>query len=88
LEYGYAVKIISRFERSDAYIDKLLDNEIRNNNFNQMDKGLLTEIVNGVIRWKWKLDWVLTGFYQGDYLKCLNIVKNALRVGFIPNIIS
>ncbi|TAL67556.1 MAG: 16S rRNA (cytosine(967)-C(5))-methyltransferase RsmB [Bacteroidetes bacterium] len=78
---GIAVKILSRFERSDAYLEKLLDNEIRNNNFNQMDKGLLTELVNGVIRWKWKLDWVLTGFYQGDYLKCLNIVKNALRVG-------
>ena len=78
---GIAVKILSRFERSDAYLEKLLDNEIRNNNFNQMDRGLLTELVNGVIRWKWKLDWVLTGFYQGDYLKCLNIVKNALRVG-------
>ncbi|MBI5324135.1 MAG: 16S rRNA (cytosine(967)-C(5))-methyltransferase RsmB [Ignavibacteriae bacterium] len=78
---GIAVKILSRFERSDAYLEKLLDNEIRNNNFNQMDKGLLTELVNGVIRWKWKLDWVLTGFYQGDYLKCLNIVKNSLRVG-------
>jgi 16S rRNA (cytosine967-C5)-methyltransferase len=44
------------------------------------DKALLTEIINGVIRWKSRLDWVLVGFYVGDYLKCLSIVKNAMRV--------
>ncbi len=76
-----AVKIISRFERSDAYLDKLLNKELSDTDMIKEDKALLTELVNGVIRWRWKLDWVLTGFYKGDYLKCLNIVKNALRVG-------
>jgi len=76
-----AVKIISRFERSDAYLDKLILKEFRESELSREDKSLLTELVNGVIRWRWKLDWVLTGFYKGDYLKCLNIVKNALRVG-------
>ena len=75
-----AVRILHRFERSDAYIDKLLNNELSNNNLNKFDKSLLTELVNGVIRWRWKLDWGLTGFYHGDYLKCLNIVKNSMRV--------
>lgn len=76
-----AVRILSRFERSDSYIDKLVEKELRYNNLNQMDKALLTELVNGVIRWKLKLDWALVGFYIGDYLKCLNVVKNAMRVG-------
>ena len=74
-----AIKILSRFERSDAYLDKLLDNELNSGGLSVRDKSLLTEIVNGVVRWRWKLDWVLTGFYFGDYLKCLNIVKNAMR---------
>ncbi|MBM2815552.1 MAG: Ribosomal small subunit methyltransferase [Ignavibacteria bacterium] len=76
-----AVKLLSRYERSDAYIDKLLDYEMRETTLNSLDKSLLTEIVNGTIRWRAKIDWVLNGFYRGDYQKCLNIVKNALRVG-------
>lgn len=76
-----AVRILSRFERSDSYIDKLLEKELKYNNLNPMDKALLTELVNGVIRWKLKLDWALVGFYIGDFLKCLNVVKNSMRVG-------
>jgi 16S rRNA (cytosine967-C5)-methyltransferase len=75
-----AVRVLSRFERSDSYIDKLIDYELKTGNLSQLDKSLFTELVNGVIRWKGKLDYVLVGFYQGDYMKCLNIVKNALRV--------
>jgi len=75
-----AIRILSRFERSDSYIDKLVDYELRTGNLSDLDKSLLTELVNGVIRWKSKIDWVLVGFYHGDYLKCLNIVKNAMRV--------
>lgn len=75
-----AIKILNRFERSDSYIEKLLDKAIKQYNFSELDRGLLTELVYGVIRWKAKLDYVLVGFYFGDYLKCLNVVKNAMRV--------
>jgi 16S rRNA (cytosine967-C5)-methyltransferase len=77
-----AIRILSRFERSDAYLDKLIERELSNGELSAKDRALLTELINGVIRWRWKLDWGLTGFYHGDYLKCLNIVKNAMRVAF------
>jgi 16S rRNA (cytosine967-C5)-methyltransferase len=76
-----AVKILNRYERSDSYVDKLLTYHLTKSELNPVDKSLLTELVNGVIRWRSKLDWVLTGFYHGDYHKCLNLVKNAMRVG-------
>ncbi|HRP02991.1 MAG TPA: 16S rRNA (cytosine(967)-C(5))-methyltransferase RsmB [Candidatus Kapabacteria bacterium] len=75
-----AVKLLNRYDRSDSYIDKLLTNALKNEHLIQQDKALLTEIVNGVIRWRARLDWVLTGFYYGDYQKCLNLVKNAMRI--------
>jgi len=75
-----AVKILNRYDRSDSYIDKLLANALNNEKLIQQDKALLTELVNGVVRWRARLDWVLTGFYYGDYQKCLNLVKNAMRI--------
>lgn len=76
-----SVKILNRLERSGSYIDKLVDFEINTGNLSDLDKGLLQEIVYGVTRWKAKLDWVLVGFFHGDFQKCFNYVKNALRVG-------
>jgi 16S rRNA (cytosine967-C5)-methyltransferase len=77
---GTAVKILNRVERSDAYLDKLLDAELRSDDMNELDKGLMNEIVTGVIRWKMKLDWVLTGFFHGNFTKAETNIKNALRV--------
>ncbi len=76
-----AVKIICRYERSDAYIDKLIDNEIKHNHYlNDFDKSLLNELVHGVVRWIRRLDWFLNGFYRGNYEKCVPEIKNAMRV--------
>jgi 16S rRNA (cytosine967-C5)-methyltransferase len=78
---GTAVKILTRVERTDAYLDKLLDAEMNSADFNPLDKRLLNELVHGVMRNQSKLDWVLTGFYHGQYSKVVPNVRNALRVG-------
>lgn len=75
-----AVKILCRCERTDSYLDKLIDTELRNSTLNDFDKSLLNEISHGVIRWLRRLDWFLNGFYRGQYEKCLPEVKNAMRV--------
>ncbi len=77
---GIAVKILNRIERTDSYLDKLLDAELRSDELNDLDKGLLTELVHGVLRWQLKLDWVITGFFHGNYPKSDANVRNALRV--------
>jgi len=77
---GTAVKILNRVERTDAYLDRLLDAELRSDEMNELDKGLMNEIVTGVVRWKMRLDWVLTGFFHGNFTKAEINIKNALRV--------
>ena len=77
---GTAVKILNRVERSDAYLDRVLETEMRNTDMNELDKGLMNEIVTGVVRWQMKIDWVLTGFFHGNFTKAETNIKNALRV--------
>lgn len=78
---GIAVKILNRVERTDAYLDKLLDSELRSQELGDADKGLLAEIVHGVLRWQGRLDWVLNGFTHGNFIKSEVNIKNAMRVG-------
>jgi len=77
---GLAVKILNRVERTDAYLDKLLDHEMRSSELSGQDKALLYEIVHGVTRWMGRLDWVLNGFYKGQFSKAIPNLKNGLRV--------
>jgi 16S rRNA (cytosine967-C5)-methyltransferase len=77
---GTAVKILNRVERSDSYLDRLIDAEMRTADMNELDKGLMNEIVTGVVRWQMKLDWVLTGFFHGNFTKAETNIRNALRV--------
>jgi 16S rRNA (cytosine967-C5)-methyltransferase len=77
---GLAVKILNRIERTDSYLDKLLDHQMRSTELSSPDKALLYEIVHGVIRWMGRLDWVLNGFYKGQFSKAIPNLKNGLRV--------
>jgi len=77
---GTAVKTLNRVERTDSYLDKVLDAELKSSDLNDLDKGLLTELTHGVLRWQNKLDWVLNGFSHGNFSKSEINVKNTLRV--------
>lgn len=77
---GEAVKILSRLDRSDSYLDRLVDRSLRSGELDQRDARLLMEITHGVVRHREQLDWVLTGFYHGEFPKCIPPIKNALRV--------
>ncbi len=77
---GTAVRILNRVERTDSYLDKVLDVELRSGDLSDLDKGLLSEIVHGVLRWQNRLDWVLNGFSHGNFAKSEINIKSTLRV--------
>ncbi len=77
---GLAIKILNRIDRTDAYLERMLDNEMKSTELSGPDKALLYEIVHGVVRWQGRLDWILNGFYKGTFSKAIPNLKNGLRV--------
>ncbi|GAB4376451.1 MAG: 16S rRNA (cytosine(967)-C(5))-methyltransferase RsmB [Calditrichia bacterium] len=71
------VEILTKVETRQAYSDKLLDRELKD--FKEEDRRFITEVVNGVIRWRGKLDWYLNQLYLGEYDNLIPDVKNNLR---------
>ncbi len=75
-----AVSMLMRLERTDGYLDKLLDSELSHCEMDLRDRRLLVELATGVVRWEVRLDWVLAQFYRGDYERAPPIARNAMRV--------
>lgn len=77
---GIAIRLLSRAESSDAYVEKMIEQELRSDEWSHYDRALFIELVYGTLRWQNRLDWILTGFYHGEFNKCILPVKNAMRV--------
>ncbi|MFM7774467.1 MAG: transcription antitermination factor NusB [Candidatus Kapaibacterium sp.] len=77
---GAAVRLLSRAENTDANINNLLDAEFRRNDWSAYDRALIIELVFGTLRWQGRLDWILTGFYHGEFAKCIPTIKFAMRI--------
>ena len=71
------VEILTKIETRQAFTDKLLERSI--DDFNDRDRGLITEVVNGVLRWQYRLDWYLSQLYIGEFADLIPDVKNNLR---------
>lgn len=71
------IDILTKVETRQAYSDKLLDKELRE--FEDADRRFITEVVNGVLRWREKLDWYLRQLYLGEFENLIPDVKNNLR---------
>ncbi len=79
---GIAVEILNRIELKGAYAEPLLDSYLSGNNIkNRQDRGLITELVYGVLRNRNRLDWAITRVYTGVFDAMEIPVRNIIRTG-------
>ena len=71
------IEILTKVDTRQAYSDKLLERELMQ--MEDIDRRFVTEIVNGVLRWRLRLDWYLNQLYLGEYENLITDVKNNLR---------
>lgn len=73
--------MLERVERSSAYADLALHAELGRERLSRADRALATELVYGTLRWRGRLDFLLTHMLDRDLAKLEPVVRCALRLG-------
>jgi 16S rRNA (cytosine967-C5)-methyltransferase len=77
-----ALRVLRRLEESDLYADWALDSALRRARLHRRDRALVTELVNGVMRWRRYLDGALDHLLKGTRTVGLTPwIRNILRLG-------
>ncbi|MBI4745423.1 MAG: 16S rRNA (cytosine(967)-C(5))-methyltransferase RsmB [Deltaproteobacteria bacterium] len=76
-----ALEILNRIDSSDAYADILIEEAYKRRPLKDVDKGLLIELVYGVLRWRGRIDWIISLFSSIKPPKMQRDILNILRLG-------
>lgn len=75
-----AVDILQTIFDKGGYSNIVLNNKINKSNLENRDKGLVTEIVYGTIKYKYTIDKILSKFLKSGINKQDSFVLNILRI--------
>ncbi len=75
-----AVDVLNEVFYNKAYSSIVLGNMLNSSSLEQKDKGLVTEIVYGTIKYKYTIDKILKGFLKNNFDKTDRFLLNVLRI--------
>ena len=76
-----AVEILSAVDSRAAFSDRLLTTYLGKVDLSLEDRNLLTHLVKGTLRWRGRIDWVLSSFLTTDLEALPTWIRNVLRLG-------
>ena len=76
-----ALRILERVQRAGSYADVLLHSQLSRSGLGPADRALATELVYGTLRWRGRLDYLLSRFLDRPLERLEGLVANALRLG-------
>ena len=75
-----ALKILNKFYSSSITVEKIINDFFTVNEISNKDKTFINEIVNGVIRWQIKIDFILNLHLTKNISKLHPLILNILRI--------
>lgn len=75
-----SIKILNKILKGNGYSNIVLNSELNKCEFNTKDRGLVTEIVYGTLKYKYTIDKVLKHYVRGKIEKLDYNILNNLRV--------
>jgi 16S rRNA (cytosine967-C5)-methyltransferase len=76
-----AVSILSAVDSRSAFSDRLLSSYLKKVQLSPEDRGLLTYLVQGTLRWRGRVDWVLSTVLKTELSELPTWIRNVLRLG-------
>lgn len=76
-----ALTILDRVDQQQAYADVLLSARLDRENLPNADGALLTHLVYGALRWRGRIDWVLSSLLRKPLKELDPVIRNLLRLG-------
>lgn len=78
---GTALDLLRQVEEAGAYAQLALSAALRRAGLTPRDRALCTELVYGVLRWRGRLDYILSRFADRPLADLADPVRQALRLG-------
>ena len=76
-----ALNVLQALESEDKRSDQLLHRMLQHTDLNRIDRALATGIVNGVLRYRFQLDFIIARFYHHKLEKAAPVMRNIFRLG-------
>ncbi|OIO58455.1 MAG: 16S rRNA (cytosine(967)-C(5))-methyltransferase [Candidatus Marinimicrobia bacterium CG1_02_48_14] len=73
-------RILTKAEKSDRYIDRVLQYELSHSKIEPAAKHWITELVMGVTRWQLQVDFLIGRAFHGNFRKAQPELKTLLRM--------
>jgi len=78
-----SLDLLNQMKEADRHPDQLLtDSFKRYRHLTPLDRAFLTELTYGVLRWRGRLDWLISHFSKIPFGKIDSEIVNILRLGF------
>lgn len=77
-----ALKVLNRLDLSPAFPDRYLERAFQQeSNFSERDRAFAVHLVQGVLRWRLRLDWIIKKSLRFSFNKIAPPILNILRIG-------
>ena len=76
-----AATILSAVDSRSAFSDRLLSSYLKEVQLSPEDRNLLTYLVKGTLRWRGRVDWVLSSLLKTELADLPTWIRNVLRLG-------
>jgi 16S rRNA (cytosine967-C5)-methyltransferase len=76
------VQLLTKAEREGFFVDHELEAILQREAMPRRDRALATMLVNGITRMRARLDYEIATYYQREYDRAPELLKNILRLAF------